>query len=151
MLTVNSIYMSADPDAVFRTASDVLNWPKILPHYRWVRRLGSTQGEMNIEMSAWRSFIPVKWRSAMTVDAKSGGIFFQHIGGLTRGMEVVWSVKPDGAGTRVVIIHDLSNLRIPVVRSLPGRLITGHIFVEHIADRTLKAMKQWMEQQEEQL
>jgi hypothetical protein len=146
MRTVNSIHISAPPDAVFRTASDVMNWATILPHYRWVRSGKTTDGVETVKMAAWRSFIPVNWESILSADADTRRIFFEHVGGLTTGMKVVWSIDPQDEGARVVITHELDKLRIPIVRSVPGKFITGRFFVEHVADRTLRAMKQWIEQ-----
>jgi len=145
MNTVNTIHISAGPDEVYQAASDLLNWPKMLPHYRWVRRLGA-EGERGIfEMAARRSWVPVRWVSAAMLDPRARRIYFHHIAGLTRGMRVVWEIEPHDGGTSVAIRHDLTALEVPIVRSRPGKLITGRVFVEHIADRTLHFMKRWIE------
>jgi hypothetical protein len=98
-------------------------------------------------MSAWRSFVPVSWESVVSCDAVSRRIFFRHIGGLATGMEVVWSIEPMVNETLVVITHEMDLIRVPVVRSLPGKMVTGRFFVHHIADQTLRTMKTWIEQQ----
>lgn len=144
MKTLNVINMSADPDTVFRTAANVADWPRILPHYRWVKILGADVGGEIVEMAAKRSGIPVKWLSVMSTDSERRRIWFTHIGGLTRGMDVVWSIDSDNDGTRVSIVHELT-LDVPIVRSFPGKIITGKVFVEHIADQTLRYMKEWVE------
>lgn len=144
MKTLNSITISAHPDIVFKTASDVFDWPRILPHYRWVRRLGSeTRGEI-VEMAAYRSGIPVKWTSVMWLDLIKRRIYFKHIGGLTKGMDVVWSIEPTAGGSFVSIIHELT-LDVLIINSWPGKLITGKVFVEHVAGETLRCMKEWIE------
>ncbi len=147
MQTVNHITISADPNTVFHAVSSILDWPQILPHYRWVHHIGGNRDWKIFEMAAWRSVIPVKWTSLTHVDPIDRCIYFRHIGGLTRGMEVVWSVEGDGRETSVSIMHELSRMRVPIVRSAPGKLVTGKFFVEFVADQTLRSMKRWIEEQ----
>ncbi len=146
MHTVNTIRISADPDTVYTTAANLLAWPKILPHYRWVDHVGG-QGFWQIyEMAARRSGIPVKWLSLANFDPLERRIYFRHIGGLTRGMEVVWMIDPCQDGTEVRILHEFDRLKVPLVSSCIGKFITSRIFVEHVADETLRWMKTWIEQ-----
>ncbi|MEN6371801.1 MAG: SRPBCC family protein [Armatimonadota bacterium] len=145
MQTVNSITICANPDLVYRTVADIQEWPKMLPHYRWVR--GIDNRDLVFEMAAWRSFVPIKWTSLTRCDSKRRRIFFTHIGGLTRGMEVVWKINSGSNGTDVSIVHDLSGLKLPLIRLKIGKLITGRMFVEPVADRTLRYMKLWVENQ----
>ena len=35
----NSILIKAPLDKIFETTSNLLLWPKLLPHYRWIRVL----------------------------------------------------------------------------------------------------------------
>ena len=37
--TENSIVIKAPPARVFQDTSNLLLWPKVLPHYRWIRVL----------------------------------------------------------------------------------------------------------------
>ncbi|MBI2843107.1 MAG: hypothetical protein HYX78_06875 [Armatimonadetes bacterium] len=146
MRTVNRIRIRAEPDFVFSVASNLLDWPRMLPHYRWVHHIGGRGRWRIYEMAARRSFIPVKWISLTNVDPEARQIYFRHTGGLARGMEVVWSIELASGGTTVEIVHELSRLRVPIVRSVPGRIITGRVFVEYIAGQTLHYMKEWIEQ-----
>jgi ribosome-associated toxin RatA of RatAB toxin-antitoxin module len=147
MRTVNTIVISSDQDTVFRTASDILGWPRMLPHYRWVRHIGGNRDWTVLEMAAWRGVIPIKWTSLTQIDQEERRIYFRHIGGLTRGMEVVWLFRQAGDKTEVSIVHELSRMKVPIVRSKPGKLVTGKFFVECVADRTLRSMKRWIEEQ----
>jgi len=147
MQTINSIRIAADADLVFGTASNVEEWPAILPHYRSVRHIGGQGSWRTFEMAARRSGMPIKWTALMLCDPSIRRIYFRHVGGLTRGMEVEWSFQPVSDGTSVCITHDLSRLRVPIVRSALGKLLTGRVFVEQVADRTLRCMKRWIEAQ----
>lgn len=147
MQTVNSTKISAQVDTVFGTVSDLLDWPRILPHYRWVHHIGGEGKWKIVEMAVWRSWLPVKWLSLVCLEPERGRMYFRHIGGLARGMEVEWMVEPDGDSTVVRITHELSRLKVPIVRSTPGKLITAHFFVKYIADQTLHHMKRWIEEQ----
>lgn len=140
MRTENTIVVQSPMDRVFRLASEIGRWPDLLPHYRWVRSFLQTGDTSVVEMSAFRSWIPVKWTSVQQLSRPNNRIYYKHIGGLTKGMWVEWNLEPTDNGTRVTIIHDLT-LSLPVVRSFIGKWIVGRVFVEHVADLTLKYIK----------
>lgn len=143
-VTVDEIVMQADPDRIFAAARDVERWPEFLPHYRWVKVLGQQPPGRVVEMAARRGVIPVKWTSLQSWDSERREVYYDHVGGPTRGMQVVWEILPQADGVLVRIIHEL-RLQVPVVSSPPGRLITGHFFVQPIARRTLWHMKRFVE------
>ncbi|WP_319586190.1 SRPBCC family protein [uncultured Desulfobulbus sp.] len=142
--TVDDILVHADQDTIFRYASDIENWPKILPHYRWIRTLEQHDRTSTVEMAARRGWIPVKWTSVQVVDPEHHTVHYHHTGGATRGMDVEWNMAKEGDGVRVTIIHEMT-LTMPVVRSLIGRWIVGKFFVHHIASLTLKKIKELSE------
>ena len=142
--TVDQIFVRADPDTVFRLAADVDRWPVILPHYRWVKQLGEQEDQRLVEMAARRGWIPVKWTSLQRVSEAGRRVFYSHVGGATRGMEVEWTMQEEGDGVRVRIVHEL-NLEAPIVRTALGRWIVGRFFVHHIAGRTLRRIKELAE------
>src|SRR4029077_17820143 len=92
--------IQADPDTVFRLAAAVEDWPRILPHYRWVRVLARTsQYRRTVEMAARRDVvgrlgIPLRWTAIETSEPRSRRLEFEHIRGVTRGMRVAWSIEP---------------------------------------------------------
>src|ERR671922_2079271 len=100
MMRVDERFMAAPAQLCFRVAADVEQWPLILPHYRWVRfhrRDGFGTGR--VEMAAWREFgraarFPTWWMSEMRATEDEPAIYFQHVAGITRHMEVQWSFTP---------------------------------------------------------
>lgn len=135
MKTVNEAWFPCDPEIAFDLACRIDLWPERLPHYRWVRfhEGGPAAGGL-VEMAARRDFgqfaWPVWWLSRMTVDPAARAVRYTHVAGVTRGMEVLWSLEPAGSGTRVSIIHEWD-------RGLLAQRIVGPLFVAAIADRTL--------------
>lgn len=71
-------------------------------------------------------------------------IEFVHIGGVTRGMEVSWRLRPDGDAVEVSIEHRLE-LRWPLVGGLVAERIIGPQFIDAIAGRTLRRVKELAE------
>jgi hypothetical protein len=61
-------------------------------------------------------------------------------------MDVLWRIEPRGEYCHVTIDHDLPRPR-RWLRSAPARFIVGRLFVEHIADRTLRGIKKAAEAQ----
>jgi hypothetical protein len=86
--------IQGDPDQIYSLAAAVEEWPTFLPHYRWVRVHGREGNRRTVEMAAWRSGIPVRWVSHQWLWPEERRITFQHIGGLSRGMEVEWRIEP---------------------------------------------------------
>lgn len=134
---------AADPDAAFRVAADVERWPEILPHYRWVRfreKAGFADG--TVEMSAYRHFGPFAWPtwwlSEMTHDPDARTVTYRHVGGITKGMDVVWSVLPREDGrTLLRIVHEWTGPSWPLIGGFAANVVIGPHFVSHIAGRTL--------------
>ena len=145
MTTNDEIIIMASPDAIFRVAADVRQWPKILPHYRRVKVLAKGEDSLHVEMAARRGWIPVSWTAVQRCDPAGRQIHYRHTGGLTKGMTVVWEITPLSEGSRVVITHDLT-LETPIVRTWPGQLVVAYGFVHYIASRTLRIMKRHLEQ-----
>jgi ribosome-associated toxin RatA of RatAB toxin-antitoxin module len=134
--------IAAPPEVVFNLAARVEDWPRILPHYRWVRVLGdSSEAERTVEMAARRSVVgplafPLWWRSIQRLEPGRGRIEFEHVAGITRGMQVAWHIDAADGGSEASISH----------RFTPGwpipdeivRLIVGEYFVNGVARRTLR-------------
>lgn len=143
MTTIDEHFMTAPADVCFRVAADVERWPDILPHYRWVRfhdKHGFGTGR--VEMSAWRDFAgplryPTWWVSDMHVAEGEPAIYFKHVDGITRGMDVKWSFEARGAGTHVRITHAWGGPPWPLIGSIAWNDVIGPHFVSVIARRTL--------------
>jgi ribosome-associated toxin RatA of RatAB toxin-antitoxin module len=141
MRTVDERRIGASPARVFQAASEVERWPEILPHYRWVKMLEHRADGGIVEMSANRPFGPLNWPtwwvSEMWVDPARMEVRYRHIRGITRGMDVVWQVVPDGSGTRATIVHQWAGPSWPLIRRPAAELVIGPVFVHGIASRTL--------------
>ena len=143
MRTIDETVCAAPPDVCFQVAADVERWPDILGHYRRVRFLrkdGFAEGL--VEMSAWRRFGPVGWPtwwiSEMRHDPVGRTIAYQHVYGITRGMDVLWEVLPQADGhTLLRIVHEWGGPAWPLVGGLAADLVIGPHFIHFIASRTL--------------
>ncbi len=134
MKSTMRIRVRAPVERIFALAADVERWPQLLPHYRYVRRLPSTNGERRFAMGARRGLIPVRWEAIQRPSPAGRMIEFSHVGGATRGMEVAWRLEPIGDAVEVSIEHELRT-----GRPLIGRVVAS--FVEAIAGRTLGRIK----------
>jgi hypothetical protein len=138
--------MRAPFDVVFDLASDVERWPQILPHYRYVHRLDGLDGERRFAMGARRGPIPVRWEAIQRPLRDERRIEFVHTGGVTRGMWVAWRFAdaPGGDGLDVSIEHRLE-LGWPLIGGFAARWVIGPQFIEAIAGRTLRRIRELAE------
>ena len=60
--------MRAPKMSIFETAANLELWPKILPHYRYIRYLERDPNRNVVVMAARRSGIPIKWTSEEIID-----------------------------------------------------------------------------------
>ncbi len=152
MLTVDEVIATAGPKTCFQQAADVENWPRILPHYRWVRfrrRDGFARGL--VEMAAWRPFGPLRyptwWLSEMDHDPNAMIITYRHVEGVTRGMDVRWEILPEKGGrTRLRIVHAWTGPQWPLIRRFAADHVIGPHFISHIAGRTLAGIRRASEE-----
>jgi aromatase len=151
----NMISIAATPDRIFDVASNLAQWPAILPHYRRIVYLKRSDSTNIVEMSAWRALpslgikIPVRWTSEQEIDRQRMEVRFRHLTAFTKGMRVVWTFVPTGKTTNVRIVHDLDS-RIPVVGRALVEPVVGNFFIRFIAGQTLKHMKSYLENCREQ-
>jgi ribosome-associated toxin RatA of RatAB toxin-antitoxin module len=145
MRTENAAWFACPPDAAYRLACQVDRWPDLLPHYRWVRFHDGGPAEGGIvEMAARRPFgrrlaWPVWWVSRMVCDPERRTVRYTHIDGITRGMEVLWTVAPSYGGARVVVLHEWDGgprFCGPAARPVARRVV-GPVFIHHVAGQTL--------------
>jgi ribosome-associated toxin RatA of RatAB toxin-antitoxin module len=138
------IQIDAPLERIYPLASEVERWPERLPHYRYVRRLPSSNGERRFAMGARRGRIPVRWEATQRLLPEERRIEFVHTGGVTRGMEVAWHFEPQAGGYEVSIEHELE-LGWPLIGRFAAERVIGPQFVEAIARRTLRRVKQLAE------
>jgi hypothetical protein len=135
-----AIHIDAPLKRIFDLAAEVERWPERLPHYRYVRRLPTTNGERRFAMGARRGPIPVRWEAIQRPLPDERRIEFLHTGGVTHGMEVAWRFEPNRNGWDVSIEHELT-LGWPLIGGWAAQRVIGPQFVEAIARRTLRRVK----------
>lgn len=155
MTTIDERVMRAPPALCFRVAAEVERWPEILPHYRWVRRHDHANGTARVEMAAWRDFAgpvryPTWWLSEMRVAEAEPAIYFRHVAGITRGMDVKWSFMPTGDDTLVRITHAWRGPPWPLIGGFAWHHVIGPHFVSFIAARTLLGVSREAERRHHQ-
>ena len=135
--------MHAPKMAIFETAANLELWPKILPHYRYVRFLERGADRNVVVMAARRSGIPISWTSEQIINRNRLEIHFLHLKAWTKGMRVVWTFSDTPDGVLVVISHDL-RFRIPALALIVNPII-GDFFIRGVANKTLRCMKAYVE------
>jgi ribosome-associated toxin RatA of RatAB toxin-antitoxin module len=140
MKSVLRIHINAPFERIFPLAAEIERWPERLPHYRYVRRLASSNGERRFVMGARRGALPVRWEAIQRPLPDQRRIEFTHTGGVTRGMQVAWRFEPNGDGWDVSIEHELK-LTWPLVGGFAASRVIGPQFIDVIAGRTLRRVK----------
>jgi ribosome-associated toxin RatA of RatAB toxin-antitoxin module len=140
----NTIDIAGPIDRIFELAAKIEDWPRILPHYRYVH-VEERDGPVTVaRMGATRDGFPVTWRARQELRPDEHRILFRHTGGVTKGMEVEWRLEPRANGVRVTIWHSLS-YPVPVLGPFFAERIVGRLFVTNIAGKTLRCIKQMVE------
>ena len=143
MHRTNSILMRAPKMNIFDTAANLELWPKILPHYRYIRFLERGPDRNIVVMATRRSGIPISWTSEEIIDRDRLEIRFLHLKAWTKGMHVVWTFSDTPDGVLVTISHDL-RFRILALSPIVNPII-GDFFIHNIANKTLRCMKAYVE------
>lgn len=143
MHTGNSIIMRAPRREIFETAANLELWPRILPHYRYIRYLERSADKNVVIMAARRAGIPISWTSEQFIDRANLQVHFHHLKAFTKGMHVVWSFKETPDGILVEIVHDMQ-FRVRAVAPVAEKIIGG-FFIHPVASETLRCMKKFLE------
>ena len=143
MHKTNSIIICAPKMIIFETAANLELWPQILPHYRYIHYLERSPGRNVVVMAATRSGIPISWTSEQIIDRDCVEVRFHHLKAFTKGMRVVWTFQEVPAGVMVEIKHDLA-FRVKILAPIADKII-GDFFIHHIANKTLRCMKSYIE------
>lgn len=151
MQTLDECVVRATVADMFAAVRDVERWPTLLPHYRYVRfRSRSSDGGGIVEMSANRPFgvadWPTWWLSEMSVDDAKAAVRFRHIGGVTREMDVEWSLTSVEGGAHVRLVHAWDGPRWPLIGVFAATAVIGPVFIHGIASRTLAGLAKHVEQ-----
>lgn len=143
MHTENSIVINAPLDEVFQMTSNLLLWPKVLPHYRWIRILRAGDDGLTVCMAARRGWLPIRWTSQFVADPNARELRFHHLKAFTRDMDVKWTFTPTPEGVLVRISHQLN--RQSAFGRWFARRILGELFIKPVAAQTLKHFKRHLE------
>lgn len=145
METVDRVSVHAPIERVFGIAVDVERWPEFLEHYRWVRVLERNTHGCLVEMAAWRPFGPLRyptwWESRMSVDHEENVIRYEHVRGVTLGMDVEWKLATHSNEVRITITHRWKGPPVPILGAAVASWIIGPVFIHGIASRTLVGVK----------
>ena len=145
METVDQVSVRAASERVFAIAVDVEKWPEFLDHYRWVHVLERSSDGCLVEMAAWRPFGPLRyptwWQSRMRVDREESVIRYEHVRGVTRGMDVEWKLDAHNDEVRITITHRWTGLPVPLLGAAVANWVIGPVFIHGIASRTLLGIK----------
>ena len=137
----------ADPEGIYRLVAAVEDWPRLLPHYRWVRVLANETGaRRTVEMAARRDVlgplgVPLWWVAIQTLHPDDTRVEFEHVRGVTTGMRVAWTIARCAEGETEVEIRHVFSPRWPVP-SVLVRAVVGEYFVNGVARRTLDYLSQ---------
>lgn len=145
MHTGNSIIIHAPKNLIFETAANLELWPKILPHYRYIRYLERGPKRNLVVMAARRWGLPISWTSEEIIDRERFEVRFHHLKAWTKGMKVVWSFTESPGGVVVNIVHDL-RFRVRWLAPIVEPIIGGG-FIHPVATQTLRWMKMYLENQ----
>ena len=140
MHTIHRARIAAPLETVFALARDVEAWPAVLRDYRWCRVLERTPERLVFAMGGWIRGWPARWTAVQEPRPAERRISFRHIRGITKGMAVEWRFTPTTNAVEVVLEHALV-MRWPLIGRLVSDLIVGPIFIDHIARKTLAAVK----------
>ncbi|HUJ10768.1 MAG TPA: SRPBCC family protein [Verrucomicrobiae bacterium] len=132
----NEIIIRAPLENIFQTTANLLLWPRVLPHYRWVRILEKGDDGSLVQMAAWRGWLPIQWTSRFKVDSAARELHFQHLKAFTRGMKVKWTYTPAEHGVIVRISHELNRWYAGLI---------ARYFIHPVASRTLAGFKEYLE------
>src|SRR5437660_11923686 len=108
MHTENRIVIHGPVERIFELAANIHDWPRILPHYRYVIVEDESDRHKVARMSATRDGFPVKWRARQELRPDEHRILFEHIGGIRKGMAVEWRLGARGDRVHVAIVHGVS-------------------------------------------
>jgi ribosome-associated toxin RatA of RatAB toxin-antitoxin module len=142
--TENSILIRAPLDEVFQATSNLQFWPRVLPHYRWIRVVETDGNGVIVKMAARRGWLPIQWTSRFHADPNVPELRFEHLKAFTRGMKVRWTYTPTPDGVLVRISHELE--RGSVFGRWFAHRVLGDMFIKPIATRTLVHFKHYLEQ-----
>lgn len=140
MNTFNQIQIYGPFETIFTLASQIARWPEIFPHYRWVKIIERRGEQIIAEMAARHKGIPLWWKTIQVALPEERRIRYQHIGGITKGMEVEWTFT-QVKDVWLVQIHHVFEPSWPLITPWFSEQVIGKLFVQQVANKTLCCIK----------
>ena len=81
----------------------------------------------------------------MTVLPNEFKVLYKHVRGITKGMDVEWSLTETGGNVDITIVHEWTGPRWPLIGKLAAEVVIGPVFIHAIASRTLAGVKKHTE------
>ena len=81
----------------------------------------------------------------MRVEPEAATIRYRHVRGITTGMDVAWTLTPQGGGVEVTVSHDWGGPAWPLIGPMAASAVIGPVFVHGIASRTLAGLRRHLE------
>lgn len=134
---------------VYEIAAAVEDWPRFLPHFRYVRVFDERRERRLVEIAARRDVVPLWWVAIQECHPDVPEIAYHHVRGVTRGLNVQWLFEMQPHGVRVTIRHDLAS-RWPLIGNPLAEHVVGPLFVDEISDHTLRLVKIVAEKRQEE-
>jgi hypothetical protein len=91
--------------------------------------------------------MPVRWEAIQRPMRDDRRIEFVHTGGVTKGMWVAWQFADAPDGTLDVSIEHRLDLGWPVIGGWAAEHVVGPQFIDAIAGRTLRRIRELAEAQ----
>jgi len=121
--------VDAPPQRVFAVVSNLEEYHRLVPEYSESRVLEKREEGVVVERRGKVFGLPMRWVSLGKV-VGNDRVEFVQLKGPLRGMVTIWTVRAEGAGSRVSIVHRYAP-RFPggdwLARNVVHRLVVGNM------------------------
>ncbi len=106
---VNSVYVDAPPDLLYRACVEVRDWPLVFPTVESVTAVEDGRDRVTMDMTAVNALGRNTVRSVRSYDRVGRRIEFTMATTppAIAAMDGHWAVDPDGDGARLVVVHNV--------------------------------------------
>lgn len=160
MKVMTSIHILGPLEKVFGLAEDVIRWPEIMPHYKYVKLLDEYGNKKVLEMAAYvrlgnnddgegldaderRGIVPVKWTAIQESIPEERTMTFFHIKGPMKDMEVEWSFGAVEYNNNSIVEINANYTFNRYL--LIAKYTVGNFFIHNPLSKTLACLKEIVE------